>query len=221
VPRCIAIILRIHLQLQAHACQLHTLMSDPLYLSLWFPHFETIEMLPRAVSVMKQFPFSETRTGITYLALQPVSWGEASVLEQRFNPGIPPEQAAGIANDLLHDDYAYVFEAFWDLWTPTESGGRWSLQPNQVRFLVHGRDFERSDPEVGDIEIDLGLDTPFLHEEMRLAAEDENKLKINVQKLVQFTTALEKSSGASGRLLRSDSEENLAQKLVSRLQKVQ
>lgn len=196
-------------------------MSDPLYLSLWFPHFETIEILPRAVTVMKLFPFSNTKPGITYLSLQPVSWGEATVLEERFNPGIPPEQAAGIANDLLHDDYAYVFEGFWDLWTPMQMGETWSLQPNQVKFLVHGREFERADAEVGDIEIDFGLDTPFLHEEMRLAPEDENKLKINVQKLVQFTTALEKNSGASGRLLRSESEENLAQKLISRLQKVQ
>ncbi len=195
-------------------------MSDPLYLSLWFPHFETIEILPRAVTVMKLFPFSNTKPGITYLSLQPVSWGEATVLEERFNPGIPPEQAAGIANDLLHDDYAYVFEGFWDLWTPMQMGETWSLQPNQVKFLVHGRGFERADAEVGDIEIDFGLDTPFLHEEMRLAPEDENKLKINVQKLVQFTTALEKNSGASGRLLRSESEENLAQKLISRLQKV-
>ena len=196
-------------------------MSDPLYLSLWFPHFETIEMLPRAVSVMKQFPFSTQRPGITYLALQPVSWGEATILEQRFNPGIPPEEAAGIADDLLHDDYAYVFEAHWDLWTPADAGATWSLQPNQVKFLVHGREFERADAEVGDIEIDFGLDTPFLHEEMQLAADDENKLKINVQKLVDFTVALEKHSGASGRLLRSESEENLAQKLVSRLQRVQ
>lgn len=196
-------------------------MPDPLYLSLWFPHFETIEMLPRAVSVMNLFPFSTERPGVTYVALHPVSWGEATVLEQRFNPGIPPEQAAGIANDLLHEDYAYVFEAFWDLWTPADPGQPWSLKPNQVKFLVHGREFERAEAEVGDIEIDFGMDTPFLHEELRLAPDDENKLKINVQKLVDLTSALEKYSGASGRLLRSESEENLAQKLLSRLQRIQ
>jgi hypothetical protein len=42
-----------------------------------------------------------------------------------------------------------------------------------------------------------------------------------VQKLVDFTNEAEKSSGASGRLLWSESEENLAQKLIARLQKVQ
>lgn len=196
-------------------------MPDPLYLSLWFPHFETIEILPRAVSIMRQFPYSSTRPGITYIALQPVNWGEATVLEQRFNPGISPEEAAGIANDLLHDDYAYVFDAYWDLWAPEDSKQRWAQKPSQVKFLVHGKEFERVEPEVGDIEIDFGLDTPFLYEEVELHFQDESRLKENVEKLVAFTAAAEKNSGASSRLLWSESEENLAQKLIARLQKVQ
>jgi hypothetical protein len=196
-------------------------MPDPLYLSLWFPSFEAPEMLPRAVSVIKQFPFSKQQPGIAYLALHPVSWGEATVLEQRFNPGIAPEEAAGIASDLLHEDYAYIFECYWDLWMPEEATHQWLLRPSQVKFLVHGREFERADPEVGDIEIDFGLDTPFLYEGLQLNSADEGRLKGNVQQLVEFTNSAEKSSGASGRLLWSESEENLAQKLISRLQKVQ
>jgi hypothetical protein len=196
-------------------------MADPLYLSLWFPQFETIEILPRAVSVMKQFPFSAMRPGITYLALHPVSWSEATVLERRFDPGIPPEEAAGVASDLLHEDYAYVFEAYWDLWSPCNPPGEWRLQPSQVRFLIHGKEFERADPEVGDIEIDFGVDTPFLYEDVELTGRDESRLKENVHKLVTFSAAAEKASGASGRLIWSESEENLAQKLISRLQKVQ
>jgi hypothetical protein len=196
-------------------------MPDPLYLSLWFPSFETAEILPRAVSVMKQFPFSKQRPGVTYVAMHPVSWGEATVLEQRFNPGIAPEEAAGIASELLHEDYACIFEANWDLWSPEHDTGQWLLRPSQVKFLVHGKEFERSDAEVGDVEIDFGLDTPFLYEELELAPIDEARLRENVQKLVEFTAAAEKKSGASGRLLWSESEENLAQKLISRLQKVQ
>jgi hypothetical protein len=198
-------------------------MPDPLFLSLWFPHFETIEILPRAVSVMKQFPFSQLRPGITYIALHPVSWSEATVLEKRFDPGISPEEAAGIASDLLHEDYAYVFEAYWDLWSPSLEGRshQWSLNPSLVRFVVHGKEFERADPEVGDIEIDFGIDAPFLYEEFPLESDDENRLKENVQKLVAFTSTAEKNSQATGRLLWSESEENLAQKLISRLQKVQ
>ena len=40
------------------------------------------------------------------------------------------------------------------------------------------------------------------------------------RRLVEFTAKVEKNSGATGRLLWSESEENLAQKLIARLQKV-
>ena len=89
-------------------------MSDPLYLSLWFPDFSGPEMLPHAFAVLQQFPFSAQRPGITYSALHPVSWGEATVLERRFPGGIDPGQATLIAAEQIHDDYAYVFETHWD-----------------------------------------------------------------------------------------------------------
>jgi len=46
-------------------------------------------------------------------------------------------------------------------------------------------------------------------------------VKANVQKLVALTSAVEKNVGIRGRILWSDSEENLVQKLIARLQKVQ
>ena len=102
-------------------------MPDPLYLSLWFSDFSGPEMLPHILSVLQQFPFSTHRPGIAYIAVQPVSWNEASVLEQRFSPGITPEQAVLVIADLVHDDYAYVLEAFWDLWIPNDGGQQWQL----------------------------------------------------------------------------------------------
>jgi len=49
----------------------------------------------------------------------------------------------------------------------------------------------------------------------------EQRIKSNVQKLVAFTNAVETNCGISGRVLWSESEDNLAQKLIERLQKVQ
>ena len=49
----------------------------------------------------------------------------------------------------------------------------------------------------------------------------EQRIKANVHKLVNFTSAVEKNCGISGRVLWSESEDNLAQKLIERLQKVQ
>jgi len=197
-------------------------VADSLFLSLWFPDFDVEDMLPRALSVMRQFPFSTQQPGISFVALHPVSWSEATVLEQRFNPGISPEQAVLIASDILHEDYAYVFEAAWDLWIFSTEQRKWFLQPSLVRIIVHGEEFEEGIyRQEGRIEVDFGLDSAFLQEGLELTLEAESQVRANVQKLVEFTTKVEKSSGASGRLLWSESEENLAQKLIARLQKVQ
>jgi len=197
-------------------------LPDSLFLSLWFPNFDVEDMLPRVLSVMRQFPFSAQQSGISYVALHPVSWNEATVLEQRFKPGIGPEQAVLLASDLLHEDYAYVFEAAWDLWIFSEAQQEWILQPSMVRIIAHGEEFEEGVyRQEGHIEVDFGLDSAFLQEEVELTLEAESQVRANVQKLVEFTMKAEKSSGASGRLLWSELEENLAQKLIARLQKVQ
>jgi hypothetical protein len=197
-------------------------VSDPLYLSLWFPDFSGPEMLPHAFSVLQQFPFSSQRPGITYFALHPVSWNEATVLERRYPSGIDPGQATLIAAEQVHDDYAYVFDAYWDLWTPDESNANWVLQPATVKFIVQGEQFdEGAYQQAGHIEVDLGLDSYFLQPETTLNDQTRAKIRDNVATLVEFSVKLEKNSGASARLLWSESEESLAQKLIARLQKVQ
>ncbi len=199
-------------------------MGDSLHLSLWFPSFDESEILPRTVSVLRQIPFSPARVGVTYAAIQPVSWSEPTILERRFRLGIPPEDAAEVVAELLHDDYAYLFEAYWDLWTPPEGTEKekWVLEPSLVRLTAHGMEFEEHAAEqAGHIQIDFGLDTSFLHEEVALTSEAERNVRSNVQKLVELTARMEKNAGATGRVLWSESEENLAQKLIARLQRVQ
>lgn len=197
-------------------------MSDPLYLSLWFSDFSGPEMLPHAFAVLQQFPFSAQRPGITYFALHPISWDEATVLERRFPSGIDPGQAALIAAEQVHDDYAYVFEAHWDLWTPDASNEKWVLEPAIVKFIVQGEEFdERAYQQTGHIEVDFGPDSYFLQAETSLTDQTRAKIRENVAKLVEFSVNVEKNSGTSSRLLWSDSEESLAQKLIARLQKVQ
>ena len=196
-------------------------MADSLYLSLWFRDFEIDDMLPHALAVMRQFPFSANAPGISEVAVHPVNWIEPTILEQRFNPGIRPEEAVLIAADLLHNDYAYAFEAFWDLWKFDHASGKWLLQPSAVQFLVHGSEFDEGATEQeGNIQVDFGLDSPFLQEALQLTIETEQRVRANVQMLVEFTSKVEKNAGIGTRLLWSESDENFAQKLISRLQKV-
>jgi len=197
-------------------------MSDQLYLSLWFPSFGEPDMLRHAVSVLRQFSFSEQRRGVTYVALHPVSWSEPTIFERRFEPPVPPEEAAEFAGELLHSDYACVFSAFWDLWVPDPQSGLWHLTPTLVKIIAQGEDFEEETAEeTGQIQIEFGVDTPFLYEDTRPRSEADQRVRSNIQKLVEFTIKIEKNSGATGRVLWSEAEENLAQKLIQRLQKVQ
>jgi hypothetical protein len=196
-------------------------MADSLFFSLWFTDFERTEMLPHALRVLQQFVPSQTNPGITYVALHPISWNEPTILEQRYKPGIPIEQAIIVAADLLHEDYAYVFESNWDLWTP-QASGEWTQQPSPVRFIVRGDEFGDGESQAqGQVQVDFGLDAPFLHEELQITEELESRVRSNVKLLVDFINRVEKHSGAATRLLWSESDENLAQKLVARLQKVQ
>jgi hypothetical protein len=197
-------------------------MPDPLYLSLWFSDFSGPEMLPHAFSVLRQFPFSAQQPGVTHLALHPVSWNEATVLERRFPAGIDPGQATLIAAEQIHDDYAYVFEAHWDLWVPEALNANWVLDPAVVKFIVQGEEFdEGAYQQTGHIHVDFGFDSYFLQPETSLNEQTQAKIRDNVAKLVEFSTNVEKNAGASSRLLWSESDESLAQKLIARLQGVQ
>ena len=196
-------------------------MPDPLYASFWFSDFTGPAMLPHILAVLKQFPFSEQRPGLTYVAVQPVSWTEPSVLERRLSPGVTPEEAIIITADLIHDDFAYAFDAFWDLWTPDEKN-QWHQLPCPVKFIAQGEEFDGgAQQETGHIQVDFGLDSLFVQEGIELTEETQAKIRDNVAKLVEFMRKVESNTRATSRRLWSDSDENLAQKLVARLQRVQ
>jgi hypothetical protein len=216
-------------------------MSDELNLSLWFPSFAQAEMMPRTLSVLRQFPFSQVRPGITAAAAYPLSWNEAPVYSHCFDFPVQPDRAVAFVSEFLHEDYAYEFEALWDLWTPADQANQelssallrgeeeapqrtaeaWVLRPSAVKIVAQGVKFEDGEyQESGHVLVKLGLDSPFLYEEEELD-DIEMRVRSNVQKLIQFTNSVEKNCGISGRVLWSESEENLAQKLVARLQRVQ
>ncbi|HET9181456.1 MAG TPA: hypothetical protein VFP59_04935 [Candidatus Angelobacter sp.] len=200
-------------------------MADRLYLSIWFPSFSAQQMLPRLLSVFKQFPVSGQHAGIGFLAVHSISWDEPIVFQQTFDQRAEPERVLELASEFLNEDNAYEFDAMWDLWLPVQEGDldpTWQLQPQTVKFFAFGQEFEDSTfQQNGHVQVDFGLDTPFLYEEEEFTEAVEKRIKANVQKLVSFTTAVEKNCGISGRVLWSESEDNLAQKLIERLQKVQ
>ena len=200
-------------------------MADRLYLSIWFPSFRETEMAPRLLSVIRQFPFPPQKNGIGYLAVHSISWNEPIVFQQTFDYRADPERALALAAEFIHEDNAYELEVLWDLWVPVQEGDldtTWENHNQLVKFIAYGAKFEDAAyQQNGHIQVDFGLDTPFLYEEVEFTPAVERRIKANVQKLIAFTTAVENNCGISGRVLWSESEDNLAQKLIERLQKVQ
>jgi len=196
-------------------------MADSLYLSLWFPSLDPEEMLPRTISVLRQFPISALEPGVKYVTVHPVDWAEPTIMEQRFVPPATPDEVATVLSEFAESDFALGLEVYWDLWIPDDRG-EWGLRPSKVDILVNGVEFdEGAFRDRGHVEIDFGLDHPFLYEDRDLSPEDEARVKVNIAKLVDFTQKLEKNSQLRGRVLWSESDENFAQKLISRLQRVQ
>jgi hypothetical protein len=154
-----------------------------------------------------------------------VSWSEAPAFQRVYGHGergVEPQVAVEDALELLHEDYAYEFQIGWSLWEfePAASGleARWVKLPRLVRVVGYGPLFDAGAYEQdGHVRIDFGSDAPFLDEELELDADTAKHVEENVRQLVELTSAVEKESGATARLLWSELGESLAQRLAARL----
>jgi hypothetical protein len=199
-------------------------VADRLYLSLWFPNFRLPALAPALVSVIKQFGVSRVHAASAI----PISWNEPPFYQRVYEEDevaeSAPERAVAEALEILHDDFAYEFELKWDLWVPESVGGLdpiWRQEPVVVRVVGFAPQFdEQAFEQNGQVRVDFGLDTPFLLEDIDLDEMGAEHVKRNVQKLVEVTNAIQETCGISSRLLWSESGENLAQKLIARLQRV-
>jgi hypothetical protein len=203
-------------------------MADQLYLSLWYPNFRLTSLGAALLGVMRQFDLAGGSRLVRSAAAYPISWNEAPAYQRVYDEdeteAAAPEQAVPAALELLHDDFAYEFELTWELWTPDVAGDLdpiWRKEPRVVRIIGFGPEFDEGSYEQnGQIRIDFGADSPFLYEDVNLEPESAERVKENVQMLVDFTNGVQQHCGISSRLLWSESGESLAQKLIARLQQV-
>ena len=203
-------------------------MADQLYLSLWYPNFKLIALPSALEKVMAQFAAVGGSPRVKAASVYPISWNESPVYQQVYREedaeAAVPKHAIAAAIEMLHEDYAYEFELTWPLWIPEVGDGLdpvWKQEPSIVRITGLGPEFDEGAYEQnGQIRVDFGMDTPFLHEDIDLDSEAATHVKQNVQLLVDFTNAVQKHCGISTRLLWSESGESLAEKLIARLQQV-
>ena len=128
-------------------------------MSIWFPSFREAEMMPRTVSVLRQFPFSPVREGITYLSVHPVAWSEPTVLERRFTPGISPEEAVALGfppGDYIPRTLEQKIVCFADKMLDGDKAR--PFEEEAKRFVKKGHDVQRLRRLKEDVDAAVGTD---------------------------------------------------------------
>jgi len=198
-------------------------MGDLIYLSLWLRDFRTETMLRYWKSALEQFPCSPERSGVRSMTIYPLDWGQTPLLEQAFSPGVDAESVVRLAQEFLHADCAYEAQMNWDLWVPASDSSKsgWQKAPAVVSVACVGSGFDPEAPENrGDIQINFGLDTPFLPPEpengpaVRPIA-PPRPVQENIQQLLEYVHRLENRLPLLKKLLWCESGENLAEKIQS------
>jgi hypothetical protein len=200
-------------------------MADTLYLSLWYPNLRLAGLAEKLTAVLGSFAGHGSEARVYSATVWPVGWSESPVFQKVFGHGergLEPRQAVEDALELLHEDYAYEFQIGWSLWELESGAGglenRWAREPRLVSVTGYGPLFDEGAYEQdGHIRINFGSDAAFLDEEIELDSTAARHVEENVRQLVELTTAAEKSSGATARLLWSELGESLAQRLAARL----
>ena len=212
-------------------------MADTLYLSLWYPNLRLAALAEKLTAVLSAFARHGGEERVYAATVWPVSWSEPPVFQQVYGRrlgapasgdqaaklGADPAFAVEEALELLHEDFAYEFQIGWILWELEELAppqvARWVRASRLVRVTGFGPLFDEGAYEAdGHIRIDFGSDAPFLEEELELDSVAARHVEENVRQLIDLTAGVEKTSGATARLLWSELGESLAQRLAARLQ---
>jgi hypothetical protein len=200
-------------------------MADTLYLSFWYPNLRLAGLADKLTAVLGAFARHGGEARVYSATVWPVNWGESPVFQKVFGRGergLEPRLAVNDALELLHEDYAYEFQIGWSLWEAEPADGgletRWAREPRLVSVTGYGPLFDEGTYEQdGHIRVNFGSDAVFLDEEIELDTIAARHVEENVRQLVELTTAAEKDSGATARLLWSELGESLAQRLAARL----
>jgi hypothetical protein len=132
-------------------------VSDQLYLSLWIPGFAPDSMLRHFGKLLRTFPFSRLRPGLSSLRVYALEFVEPPLFEGSFPEGAEVETVLQTAREFENPDCAYVVEGLWELW---RLEGEWKLKPAPVSLHCYGPEFENDLDD--QFRVELGPDTAFL-----------------------------------------------------------
>jgi hypothetical protein len=181
-------------------------MTDRIFLSLWFRKGESgaISALDRILEV---FPLSHLTAKGT-LRIFAIELVEPALLDREFeDPQV--EEIVEAAREFDNPDCAYEVTLQWDLWQRKEANGEWALQPTAVRVTSYGPEFESDAGE--QLLLEFGQEYLFLPEDQ--GKNNFTALRSNVRSLLRLASDVEERLPVERRLLWSDADEDLAERL--------
>ncbi len=181
-------------------------MPDQLNLSLWLRGFDADAMLGHFEALLRRFPFSALRPGLSAFRVYALEFTEPALFEQLLGSDATPEDVLELAREFHNPDCAYLVEGWWDLW---QYRADWELKPARVSLTCFGPDFEN---DVGDhLRLELGADVDFLpRPEIPLSG---RRMQSNLQSVVRLAKELKEVLPIERRRLWTDSGESFAARL--------
>jgi hypothetical protein len=181
-------------------------MPDQLNLSLWVRAFDAETMLRHFEELLRLFPFSKLRPGISALRIYAVDYSEPALFEESFAADIDIETVAQLCRDFENPDCAYLVEGYWELWRYDEG---WQLTPVRVTLSCFGPEFEN---DLDDhLRIEVGAELDFLPAPG--APQSARKVQSNLASLVRLARDIEGAMPVDRRQLWSESGESFADHL--------
>lgn len=183
-------------------------MADPLFFSAWLKDYSVLGLPIYFRKALETFPASKLKPGGTVRVFA-LNFHETPLLEEFHDDAVADWHAlAARAQEFLHEDAAFQFELFWDLW---RWDGEWSLKPARAFVNCFGPQFDTDSGEHLCLEFpDEGLFLPNPH------SDQLRPVQSNLRSLVRLASELEENLPMTRRRLWSDQHENFAG-LVSEL----
>ncbi len=181
-------------------------MPDELCLSLWVRGYDESTMLRHFEELLRVFPFSRLRAGISLLRIYALEFLEPPLLERAYGEGAEIDALIEVCREFQNADCAYSVDGWWEL---LRYKAGWLLAPSRVSLHCFGPLFE-DDPR-DHLRIEFGPETDFLPQAG--VPDSARKAQSNLMSVVRLVREIEASLPIERKSVWSESGENFAERL--------
>ncbi len=163
-------------------------------------------MLRHFEELLRVFPFSRLRPGISALHVHAIDYFEAPLIENSFNEATDVETALELAKDFENPDSAYALDCWWDLFQFQQE---WKLAPACVTLHCFGPRFENDNRD--HLRIEFGPEEQFLPRPGLSGG--TLAIESNLKSVLRLAHDIQEALPVERRQLWSESGENFAERL--------